>query len=75
LSAQDRLIPIFKAAFPKLRGQVEQATRDNTEDWDSIATVKLAAMIEEEFEVSVDFDDAAAWQSFADVLAGISGQS
>lgn len=72
---ETRLVTIFKAAFPKLQGPVEQATRDNTADWDSVATVMLAAMVEEEFEIPVDFEDAAEWQSFADVLASVSAQS
>ncbi len=72
---ETRLASIFKAAFPKLQGPVEQATRENTADWDSVATVKLATMVEEEFEMPVDFEDAAEWESFADVLASVSARS
>jgi acyl carrier protein len=63
-----RLCSIFVAAFPGLTAEeAAGADRDRVKEWDSVASVTLATMVEEEFGLSVDFDDVAEWNSYRDV--------
>ncbi|MEO8657195.1 MAG: acyl carrier protein [Bryobacteraceae bacterium] len=60
-----RLSSLFLAAFPGLDvGAVRAATQDSTAGWDSVATVMLASLVEEEFGEGFDMDEAADWSSY-----------
>ncbi len=49
---QIRLIRCFQAVFPELsEGDAIRATADRISKWDSLATVNLAAVVEEEFGI------------------------
>jgi len=57
----------FEAVFPGLtHDEILSATPESTKQWDSIATVTLAAVIEEEFGVTIEFD---AKLSFTEILS------
>ena len=61
-----RLAQCFSSVFPNLSSaQIETASVESLESWDSIATVTLVATMEEEFACSVDLDDYAQLTSFA----------
>jgi acyl carrier protein len=53
--------------FPMLpAGEVHAATPESVSEWDSIATVRLAAVVEEEFGVALELDKNL---SFAEILS------
>ena len=67
---QVRLIRCFNAVFPLLSGeQVIRASATNVKEWDSVASVTLFAMIEEEFAIETDVQDLAEVVSFERILA------
>jgi len=56
-STEKRLMNCFRAVFPLLdQRQIGTATPETVEQWDSIATVRLAAVIEEEFGVELELE-------------------
>jgi acyl carrier protein len=60
-----RLRDCFAAVFPTAPpGELEQASTETLDDWDSLATVKLAAVVEEEFEVILEPEDLEQLSSF-----------
>jgi acyl carrier protein len=62
------LVECFAAVFPDVpRDQLENATVENTEEWDSIASVTLLAVLEEEFGVQIDDLDLPELTSFEKV--------
>lgn len=61
----DTLVECFAAVFADVpREQLPDATVENTEDWDSIASVTLLAVLEEEFGVQIDDLDLPELTSF-----------
>ena len=64
-----RLVKCFAAIFPELsEGQIESASSTNMNEWDSVATVTLITLIEEEFGIEVEADDLERLVSFDSVL-------
>ena len=64
-----RLVKCFAAIFPDLsEGQIESASATNMDEWDSVATVTLITLIEEEFGIEVEADDLERLASFDSVL-------
>lgn len=50
---RDRLKRCFSAVFPELRSdELERASPSSVATWDSLATVTLIAVVEEEFGVA-----------------------
>lgn len=67
-----RLSAIFHATFPSLSaGAARQATRDSVDDWDSIAALTLATLVEEEFGEQFDLDAAAEWTSYEQIRTAL----
>jgi acyl carrier protein len=63
-----RLSALFRAAFPSLHeNNVRGATRDSVAKWDSVAAMTLLALVEEEFDLQFELEEAAEWTSYADV--------
>jgi acyl carrier protein len=61
----DTLEECFAAVFPDVpRDRLANATVENTEEWDSIASVTLLAVLEEEFGVQIDDLDLPELSSF-----------
>ncbi|MFN3325666.1 MAG: acyl carrier protein [Bryobacteraceae bacterium] len=70
-----RLRQLFAAAFPGLSADsAHLAERAALTAWDSVATVTLATMIEEEFGFALDLEDVAEWEDYGDVLATVERQ-
>ncbi len=71
---ETRLAGCFEAVFPNLDpGQIRTADQSNVDTWDSIAALSLINVVEEEFDLQMDFEEAAQLTSFraiADYLAG-----
>ena len=67
---QHRLIRCFRAVFPELSSdhQALRASALSIAAWDSLATVTLAAAVEEEFGVQIDSEDLEKLNSFQSYL-------
>ena len=65
-----RLANCFQTVFPDLeQSQIALATQSNTKEWDSVATIALVNVIEEEFGIEMDLDKIADLDSFDKVCA------
>jgi acyl carrier protein len=61
----ERLIHCFASVFPALTSeQIENASSDSVGMWDSLSTVTLAAVIQEEFDVEIEPDALPELDSF-----------
>jgi len=68
-----RLVKCFRAVFAGLSDeQIRHANSTNVEGWDSVATVTLITLVEEEFGVEIDADDLEGFGSFDSLLAHLS---
>ena len=68
--AEDRLAQCFLLALPVLdRASVKDASMATVAAWESLTTVNLMSLIEEEFEISIPAEAIAEFTSFARVLA------
>lgn len=66
----ERLIKCFIAVFPGVDPErIEAAGPATVDEWDSIATVTLMSVLEEEFRIEVDPDDIEHLLSFPLALA------
>jgi acyl carrier protein len=69
-----RLQKCFSIVFPNLTDKDTLAARvGGIPEWDSLATVKLSALIEEEFGVPLDLDDFEETMSFQSLLTRVQG--
>jgi acyl carrier protein len=67
---RQRLAMCFTAVFPTLsQGAIETAAPDIVEAWDSVATVTLMSVIEEEFHIQIEPDDIEQLLSFGKAQA------
>jgi acyl carrier protein len=65
MTVRARLRDCFAAVFPSAApGELEQASTETRADWDSLATVRLVAVVEEEFEVVLELEDLEQLNSF-----------
>ena len=68
MTVKARLRDCFAAVFPSAApGELEQASTDTLPGWDSLATVTLVAVVEEEFAVVLELEDLEQLTSFARV--------
>jgi acyl carrier protein len=64
----DRLRGCFREVFPDLADeQIDTADRAELAEWDSLATLTLLAVIEEEFELQLEEEAIAKLTSFSAV--------
>jgi acyl carrier protein len=67
-----RLRRCFAAAFPELpESEVDNASTDTVAEWDSLASVTLVALVEEEFGVEIadlDLPDLRSYGAIRDYL-------
>ncbi|HEY3936887.1 MAG TPA: acyl carrier protein [Bryobacteraceae bacterium] len=69
-----RLTKVFQTVFPDLPAdQVPSASQRSVGAWDSVAAITLMNLIEEEFEMTVDFDQVAELSSFSEILEYLRG--
>lgn len=62
---ENRLIACFASVFPGLsEEQIRTASATSVGLWDSLSTVTLAAVVQEEFGVEIDPDVLACLDSF-----------
>jgi acyl carrier protein len=61
----ERLRDCFRAVFPDLSDeQIETAVRAETEEWDSLASLELLTVIEEEFGIQLSDDVVEGLDTF-----------
>jgi len=71
-----RLIRCFSAVFPAMsEEQIRTATPDNSEEWDSLASLMLARTIEEEFGIEADLSMMENLNSFESARTYIAGRA
>jgi acyl carrier protein len=64
-----RLVGCFTSVFPDLPAEAaHEATAGSVRAWDSLATVTLVKVIEEEFGITVDVADIPDLTSFGCIL-------
>jgi acyl carrier protein len=67
-----RLRACFSRVLPRLTDEETlKARADEIPEWDSLATVTLLSLIEEEFGVTLDLDDFEETTSFQSLLKRI----
>ena len=68
-SLEPRLQQCFATVFPDLPpDQIPGAALDTTSQWDSLATVILITVLEEEFSIMIDPGDFAMLASYRSIL-------
>ena len=66
---RERLANCFRTVFPTLPADaVYTASQSKLAEWDSVAAITLVNVIEEEFEIEMDFDVLSDLTSFDLVL-------
>lgn len=66
---KERLVKCFDAVFPDLgEAMILHASPQTVESWDSMASITLISVIEEEFEIEIDPEDIESLVSFEKVL-------
>ena len=72
---EQRLIGCFQTVFPELSAaEIPSASQATVETWDSIAAITLVNVIEEEFQIQMDFDMLGELDSFPKILKYIEQQ-
>ncbi len=68
-SREARLIRCFQIVFPDLQEkEIIMASASSVKAWDSLATVTLIGVIEEEFGIQLDLDNVEEMVSFEGFL-------
>ena len=63
-----RLTTCFQTVFPDLpAAEIPAANQASVAAWDSVAAITLVNVIEEEFEIQMDFDQLADLDSFSHI--------
>lgn len=66
---QTRLVGCFATVFPTLdESEIQRASHTSVANWDSLATVTLVSVVEEEFGLSIPPEDFEYMISFDLVL-------
>jgi acyl carrier protein len=72
---EDRLIRCFAAVFPNLTvEEIRTASVKSVSAWDSLASVNLVAVIEQDFAVEIDLFDLPELDSFEAVRSYLSSR-
>jgi acyl carrier protein len=68
-NVEARLLRCFSVIFPDLKeNDLSNASMENVEDWDSVATVTLINVVEEEFDIQIALEDIEDVMSFSQFL-------
>jgi acyl carrier protein len=72
---EQRLETIFATVFPGLPPEkIRAASQSSLETWDSVAAITLLNLIEEEFEIQLDFEDIGDLTSFSSIAEYLKGK-
>ena len=68
-SASARLTECFELVFPDLAvSAIPAATQKSVEGWDSVAAITLVSVIEEKFDLQMDFERIGDLDSYEKIL-------
>ena len=68
-SIEARLLKCFHSVFPLLSPEeLRSAAHDTVGNWDSQANITLFMVIQEEFGLTIDFEELETFESFARIL-------
>ena len=68
-NVETRLSRCFSVIFPDLNEKdIRNATMENVADWDSVATVTLINVVEEDFDIQIALEDVEEVTSFRQLL-------
>jgi acyl carrier protein len=71
-----RLKDCFRTVFPDLpEEQISSASQATVSAWDSIATVTLVTIIDQEFGIELDLDKLSQLDSFNSIRACVENQA
>jgi acyl carrier protein len=74
-STPERLQACMTIVFPDLsEGEIRQASIDSVRTWDSLATVTLISLIEEEFALRIQPEEFEQIVSFESILKCLEGK-
>jgi acyl carrier protein len=66
---KERLARSFEVVFPELgREEIYRATQDSVKEWDSVAAITLLNVIEDEFQIQIDYEILGDLSSFDAIL-------
>jgi len=72
----NKLTKCFAAVFPDLpAAKISSASLGSVPNWDSLATINLIALIEEEFQIQTEPEDLARLVSFNAILDYVNERS
>lgn len=72
---ESKLLDCMKAVFPTVsEGTLAEASMENLAQWDSLSTVTIAALIEENFEVEIEPEDLVKLTSFKNIASFLKEQ-
>ena len=72
---EGRLKDCFRTVFPDLpEEQISSASQATVSAWDSIATVTLVTIIDQEFGIELDLDKLSQLDSFNSIRACVENQ-
>lgn len=75
MSLEDRLASRLALALPDVPPEaLPSASNTTVPTWDSLATVNIVSMIEEEFSLQVPLTDLEHFASYAKILAYLEGR-
>ena len=74
--SRERLAECFRVVFPTLKNDAEifAATQATVPEWDSVAAITLVNVLEEEFQIEMDFEilgDLTSFELIMDYLKGV----
>jgi acyl carrier protein len=70
---EDKLIKCFRAVFPGLsENEIRQASPHTVAVWDSVATLNILVLVQEEFGVEFGETDLECLTSFQEILGFLS---
>lgn len=73
---ESRLIECLQMVFPGVpAAELPQASVQTLAQWDSLATVTLVALVEEQFGVEVDPEDLTRFDSFVHIAAFLANRT
>jgi len=76
MTNKEKLLDSFSLAFPDLdRAAIPTATMESVPAWDSLATVNLITIVEENFGIAVPIDVLPSLHSFSDYVNYIEQQN
>lgn len=66
---RSRLVTCFHTVFEGLSDtQIEESARNSMEEWDSVAAITLVSVLEEEFNVQIDYERLPEFDTFSKIL-------